>query len=47
MRFGDLPRGGKGYREASALIGEEISRLWHWLVEMHELGRPRVATPPA
>jgi len=47
MRFGDIPRGGKGYREASALIGEEISRLWRWLIEMHELGRPRVATPPA
>ena len=47
MRFGDIPRAGKGYREASALIGEEISRLWHWLIEMHELGRPRVAIPPA
>ena len=47
MRFGDIPRSGKGYREASVLIGEEISRLWHWLHDMHELGRPRAATPPA
>ncbi len=47
MRFADIPRSGKGYREASGLISEEILRLWHFLVGMHELGRPRVATPPA
>jgi len=46
MRFDGLPRGGKGYREASALIQDEIHRLWQFLVEMHELGRPAVATPP-
>jgi 1-acyl-sn-glycerol-3-phosphate acyltransferase len=47
MRFGDLPRSGKGYREASAVIQEELHKLWSFLVEMHELGRPAVATPPA
>ena len=36
MHFEGLPRGGKGYREASALIQEEIHRLWRWLVEQHE-----------
>ena len=46
MRFDGLPRGGKGYREASALIQDEIHRLWQFLVDMHELGRPAVATPP-
>ena len=46
MRFDGLPRGGKGYREASTLIQNEIHRLWRFLVEMHELGRPAVATPP-
>jgi 1-acyl-sn-glycerol-3-phosphate acyltransferase len=46
MSFDGLPRGGKGYREASSLIQEEIHRLWNWLVEMHALGRPAVATPP-
>jgi 1-acyl-sn-glycerol-3-phosphate acyltransferase len=47
MRFEGLPRSGKGYREASSLIQEEIHRLWKFLVEMHELGRPAVAVPPA
>jgi len=45
MSFDGLPRSGKGYREASALIQEEIHRLWQFLVEMHKLGRP-AATPP-
>jgi 1-acyl-sn-glycerol-3-phosphate acyltransferase len=47
MRFDDLPRGGKGYREASAQIEAELYRLWAWLRDLHEAGRPRVATPPA
>jgi 1-acyl-sn-glycerol-3-phosphate acyltransferase len=47
LRFGDLPRSGKGYREASAVIQDELVKLWRFLVEMHELGRPSVATPPA
>jgi 1-acyl-sn-glycerol-3-phosphate acyltransferase len=47
MRFDGLPRNGRGYREASAEIERELHRLWAWLKEIHELGRPRVATPPA
>lgn len=47
LRFGELPRSGKGYREASAVIQAELHKLWSFLVEMHELGRPSVATPPA
>ncbi len=46
MRFEGLPRGGKGYKEASAEIEREIRRLWEWLGGVHELGRPRDATPP-
>jgi 1-acyl-sn-glycerol-3-phosphate acyltransferase len=47
MRFEGLPRGGKGYREASAMIQEEIHGLWRWLAELHEADkRPAVATPP-
>lgn len=47
LTFDGLPRGGKGYKEASLEIEREIRRLWEWLVEMHELGRPREATPPS
>jgi 1-acyl-sn-glycerol-3-phosphate acyltransferase len=47
MTFEGLPRGGKGYKEASVEIEREIRRLWDWLVGVHELGRPRDATPPA
>jgi 1-acyl-sn-glycerol-3-phosphate acyltransferase len=47
MRFDGLPRGGRGYREASAEIERELHRLWHWLVDVHEAGRPALATPPA
>jgi 1-acyl-sn-glycerol-3-phosphate acyltransferase len=46
MTFDGLPKGGRGYREASALVQAEIRRLFDWLVEQHELGRPRGATPP-
>jgi len=46
MTFDGLPKGGRGYREASEQIRVEIRRLWEWLVEQHELGRPRGATPP-
>lgn len=46
MRFEGLPRGGKGYREASAQIEAELHRLWAWLRDLHEAGRPRSAVPP-
>ncbi len=46
MTFEGLPRGGKGYKEASVEIERRLKGLWEWLVEVHALGRPRDATPP-
>ena len=47
FRFDGLPRGGRGYREGSEELQRRIRVLWDWLVEIHALGRPRRATPPA
>ena len=47
LSFDGLPRGGKGYKEASVEIGREIKKLWEWLAGVHELGRPHHATPPS
>jgi 1-acyl-sn-glycerol-3-phosphate acyltransferase len=47
MLFDGLPRNGKGYREASAEIERELHRQWAWLRDLHDAGRPAVATPPA
>jgi 1-acyl-sn-glycerol-3-phosphate acyltransferase len=41
-----LPKGGRGYKQASLMVQAEIRKLFDWLVEMHELGRPD-RTPPA
>jgi 1-acyl-sn-glycerol-3-phosphate acyltransferase len=46
MIFDGLPRGGRGYTEASLEIERKIRELWEWLVELHEAGRPRDAVPP-
>lgn len=46
MRFDDLARNSKGYREGSARVQGEIRRLWEFLVRAEELGRPRLAIPP-
>ena len=42
-----LPKGGKGYKEASVEIQREIRRLWEWLVAQHEHGRPAGGPPSA
>jgi 1-acyl-sn-glycerol-3-phosphate acyltransferase len=44
--FDGLPRGGRGYKEASVEIERKIRELWEWLGEIHELGRPSNAMPP-
>ena len=46
MTFDGLPKGGKGYKEASLLVQAEIRRLFDWLVDAHRLGRPS-GVPPA
>jgi 1-acyl-sn-glycerol-3-phosphate acyltransferase len=46
MRFEGLPKTGKGYREASEQIEQELHRLWRWLVEVHEAGRPAAVPLP-
>ena len=46
MTFDGLPRGGKGYKEASAVLEAEIRRLWDWLVEMHAWDVPRRSARP-
>lgn len=40
-----LPKGGRGYKEASVEIQREIRRLWDWLVTQHEHGRPSGVPP--
>jgi 1-acyl-sn-glycerol-3-phosphate acyltransferase len=46
MTFDGLPRGGKGYKEASVEVERKLRELWEWLVDVHVLGRPSDATPP-
>jgi 1-acyl-sn-glycerol-3-phosphate acyltransferase len=45
MTLDGVPKGGKGYKEASVLLQAEIRRLWEWLVEVHRLGRPGGSPP--
>src|SRR5437588_4805456 len=47
MRFDGLPRNAKGYREASAEIQRELRRQFDFLADVHALGPPAVAVPPA
>jgi 1-acyl-sn-glycerol-3-phosphate acyltransferase len=46
MTFEGLPRGGRGYREASVEIERKLRELWEWLVDVHALGRPPDGSPP-
>ena len=46
VRFGDLPRGGRGYKEASAHIERRIRVLYDWLAGVRARGRPRGEVPP-
>jgi 1-acyl-sn-glycerol-3-phosphate acyltransferase len=44
--FDGEAKGAKAYREGSAEVQRRIKVLWDFLVELHELGRPRHAVPP-
>ena len=46
VRFEGLPKGGRGYKEATAEIERRINVLFDWLAEQHALGRPSGAVPP-
>lgn len=46
MTFEGIARSGRGYREVSMLIQEEIHRLWRWLGGIHEQGRPKTVDLP-
>ncbi len=46
VRFDDLPKNGRGYREATAEIERRINVLFDWLADVHAQGRPRGLTPP-
>ena len=46
IRFEGLPKGAKGYREASVEIERRLHALHAWLADVHAIGRPRNATPP-
>ena len=46
LRLPGHARGARGYREASEEIRVELRRLWTWLGDVHDAGRPRVAVPP-
>ena len=46
VRFEGLPKGGRGYKEATAEIERRINVLFDWLAEIHAQGRPAGVTPP-
>lgn len=46
VRFEGLPKGGRGYKEATVEIERRINVLFDWLAEIHAQGRPRGAIPP-
>jgi len=46
MDLSGMPPGGKGYREASLEIERELRRLWEWVRDVHDAGRPRGVTLP-
>ncbi len=46
IRFDGLPKGGKGYKEATVEIERRINVLFDWLADVHAQGRPPNLTPP-
>jgi 1-acyl-sn-glycerol-3-phosphate acyltransferase len=46
MRFEGLPKGGKGYKEATAEIEQRLNALFDWLAGVHADGRPHDLVPP-
>jgi 1-acyl-sn-glycerol-3-phosphate acyltransferase len=46
LRFDDLPKNGRGYKEATVEIERRINVLFDWLAEVHANGRPKGLVPP-
>ena len=46
VRFEGLPKGGRGYKEATAEIERRINVLFDWLADIHAQGRPAGLVPP-
>ena len=46
LRFEGLPKGGKGYKQATVEIERRINVLFDWLAGVHAQGRPRGLRPP-
>jgi 1-acyl-sn-glycerol-3-phosphate acyltransferase len=46
LRFDDLPKNGRGYKEATIEIERRINVLFDWLAEVHADGRPKGLVPP-
>jgi len=46
IRLDDLPKNGRGYKEATVEIERRINVLFDWLADVHAQGRPRGLTPP-
>jgi 1-acyl-sn-glycerol-3-phosphate acyltransferase len=46
VRFDELPKNGRGYKEATVEIERRINVLFDWLAGLHAQGRPDDATPP-
>ena len=46
LTFDGLPKGGKGYKEATVEIERRIHALFDWLVDVHARGRPAGLEPP-
>ncbi len=46
LRFEGLPKGGRGYKEATVEIERRINVLFDWLAEIHAQGRPAGVVPP-
>ena len=44
--YDGLPKGGRGYKEATADIERRIMTLFDWLADVHRRGRPKGLTPP-
>jgi 1-acyl-sn-glycerol-3-phosphate acyltransferase len=46
VHYDGLPKGGRGYKEATADIERRILALFDWLADVHRRGRPKGLTPP-